>query len=247
MYPRLLIVPVNTSVSLTCEVQYNGSYSVQWYRNTESQSFYENPSEANNSTLPLNITVESDHEIVYIQCIIHPINGKLENTIPSNYATLNAISEGNRLNFNVKVLTFMYYKINLLFLVGIAPNPLVEPLLNAESRGFHLKWSPPFLWTAFPIHYCLVSIIHTNHSNSVHYGNNIINITAESSATFNESGIMSLKESINNPQSPTCTEMTFVIMAFNSKGEVHNKPVSVTGRYPSGLYHNNCTIIWHYQ
>ena len=75
----------------------------------------------------------------------------------------------------------------------------------------------------------------------MHYGKNI-NITAESqSATFNKKGIMSFNESIDSPQSQTCTEMTFVIMAFNSEGEFHNKSVSVTGRYPSGLYHNNYT------
>ena len=128
----------------------------------------------------------------------------------------------------------------MLFLVGIEQNPQVKSLLDAESRGFHLEWSPPFLWTAFPIHYCLVSIIHTNRTDSVHYGNNI-KMIAGSTATFNESGIMSLNKSIDTQQSQTCTEMTFVILAFNSKGEFHNKSVSVIGRYPSGLYHNNDT------
>jgi hypothetical protein len=125
----------------------------------------------------------------------------------------------------------------LLFLVGVAPNPQVEPLLDTELHGFHLMWSPPFLWSAFPIDYCVISIIHTNHSNRVHYGNNII-MTAGSTLTFNASGIMSLKErfQIDNPQTQSCTEVTFVIMAFNSRDGLHNRSVSVTGRYPSGLH-----------
>jgi hypothetical protein len=112
-------------------------------------------------------------------------------------------------------------------LVGVAPNPRVEALLDAELHGFHLKWSPPFLWRTFPIDYCVVSVIHTNHSDSVHYGKNIIMI-AGSTTTFNESGIMSLNESIDDPQRQSCSETTFVIMAFNARDGFHDRSVSVT-------------------
>lgn len=119
------------------------------------------------------------------------------------------------------------------------PNPLVETLVD-ESPAFYLKWSPPFIWGAFPIHYCVVSIIRTNESDSVHYGNNK-KVIAESPITFIESGIMSLIESFDDSQShQTCTEITFVIMAFNQKNDFHNKSVSVTGRYPAGLQFHDC-------
>lgn len=66
----------------------------------------------------------------------------------------------------------------------------------------------------------------------MHYSNNKV-VLAGSTATFNESGIMSLNESIGDPQNLTCTEMTFVIMAFDAEDHFHNKSVSVTGSYPS--------------
>ena len=235
-----MIVPVNTSILLTCEVQYNGSYSVQWYRNTETKPFHNNPSVVNSSTLNHTINVSSEYKNTRIQCFVHDASHS-NITERSNNITLNAISKGiiKKMSMccNNNVST-----IDLLFLAGVARNPQVEPILDDESRGFTLKWSPPFLWRAFPIHYCIVSIIHTNHSDSVHYGNNI-KMIAGSTATFIESGIMSLNESIDNPQSQTCTEMTFVIMAFNLKNEFHNRSVSVTGRYPSGLYQNSNAIL----
>ena len=97
LYPRLLIVPVDTLVLLTCEIQYNGSYSVQWYRLTESGPIriYHDPSKANNSTLHFNITVGSEYKNTHILCVIHPTDGGPNDTRRSNYATLNAISEGN--------------------------------------------------------------------------------------------------------------------------------------------------------
>ena len=115
----------------------------------------------------------------------------------------------------------------------MAPNPQVESIIDDELPAFNLKWSPPFIWRAFPIEYCFISIIRTNHSDSVHYGNHK-KVIAGSTATFTESGIMSLNENIDHPQSESCVEMIFVIMAFNSKDGFHNKSVSVTGRYPSG-------------
>ena len=124
---------------------------------------------------------------------------------------------------------------------GLAANPQVEPLLDAESSpGFRLRWSPPFLWRAFPIDYCVVSIIRTNHSDSVHYGKNI-KMIAELNTTFSESGIMSLhfNECNDDQQSQSCVVMMFVIMAFNSKDGFHSKSVSAIGRYPSGLDNNS--------
>lgn len=68
----------------------------------------------------------------------------------------------------------------------------------------------------------------------MHYGNNK-KVTAESTTTFIKSGIMSLNESIDDLQSQNCTEITFVIMGFNHINECHNKSVSVTRIYPTGL------------
>jgi hypothetical protein len=92
--PGLLIVPVNTPVWLTCEVQYNGSYSVQWYNDTDGYMFpfHANPSEANNSILRLNRTLNI-RSVINFQCIMHSNDGEI--TEESNYITLKAISEGN--------------------------------------------------------------------------------------------------------------------------------------------------------
>ena len=125
----------------------------------------------------------------------------------------------------------------IIIIVGLAQNPRIEPITNNEAPMFSLKWSPPFLWETFPIDYCFISIIRTNHTKSVQYGNHR-KIMAESTTTYKKSGIMSLNESIDNLQNQPCIEMTFVIMAFNSRDGFHNKSVSVTGRYPSGLQHN---------
>lgn len=93
LYPELLIVPVNTSVLLTCEVCYSGSYFVHWYRDSATVPFHRSDIEENNSILNYTLFVTSEYKNTEIVCTIAPI-GRNSGVNQSNVLILNAISEG---------------------------------------------------------------------------------------------------------------------------------------------------------
>ena len=97
MYPRLLIVPVDTSVLLTCEVCYNGPSAYSVWLHTESvdlETINLSWNEVNNSTLNYTLSIKSEYKNMHITCqmVSHDrndnVNGSSDSTI------LNAISEG---------------------------------------------------------------------------------------------------------------------------------------------------------
>ena len=139
------------------------------------------------------------------------------------------IFKGHNDCFSINVYTPVIYT-----LAGVAPNPQVTALIDNDQPSFQLEWSPPFLWPGYPIDHCLVSVISKCHSNHVCNGYHK-KIISNKTPSFTERGIMSFNKSIDDLQRHACIERTLVIMAFNRINGFHNRSVSVTGRYPSGL------------
>lgn len=92
--PRLLVVPVNTCVLLACEVRYAGSYSVQWYRDSDEHPFHSNPSVENSSTINHILSVTNEYNNTLIQCVVHTDLSENDVTAESNSITVIAIPEG---------------------------------------------------------------------------------------------------------------------------------------------------------
>ena len=89
-----MIVPVNTSVLLTCEVRFNGSYSVQWYRDSIHLVNDSTFSVVNNSNINLTLSVTDEYKPdTQIYCVMHDsATGSV--ITESDSITVNAVSEG---------------------------------------------------------------------------------------------------------------------------------------------------------
>ena len=98
LYPRLLVVPVDASVSLTCEIHYNGTSAYSARLRIGSEIINLSHYEVNNSILHHTLNVRSEYKNALIDCemTIHD-----SDSIPevSNNITLNAIREGNASNW----------------------------------------------------------------------------------------------------------------------------------------------------
>lgn len=86
-----MVVPVNTSVLLSCEVHYAGSYFVQWKRDSDEHPFDSNPPVVNSSIITHTLSVTDEYKNAMIHCIVRAVN----HTVESNSIKVNAVSEGN--------------------------------------------------------------------------------------------------------------------------------------------------------
>lgn len=95
--PRLLIVPVNTPVLLTCEVRYSGTvpYSVHWYSNMPDASpLHQNLNEEGNSVLTFTLVPTSEYNDTRIHCSMVTNERHNPDTGRSEPATLKVFSKG---------------------------------------------------------------------------------------------------------------------------------------------------------
>lgn len=103
---RLLIVPVNTSICLTCEVCYNEAYSVEWYR--DNTIINSTATEESHRILNYTLFVTSEYKNTQILCVISP-HLRNSDTIPSNTIILNAVAEGKFLILWIILVALPYY------------------------------------------------------------------------------------------------------------------------------------------
>ena len=95
--------------------------------------------------------------------------------------------------------------------------------IDYSTSSFALDWSPSFIWHGYHITYFHIAI--KNKTNSSEVDHDRVN------TTFSDV-IVSYTYRISHLQADMCTELIFIVTAFDNN-ERSLQPFNVTGRYPS--------------